>query len=144
MWLFAWLFACNAPRAVEEVSFLQGKWQNTEDEVVTEERWEALPDGSLLGSSRVLVKGMLGFAETLAVVPGDDGLVYVAWPAGQDPVRFPKVDGGPSFVVFRNEAHDFPQQLRYERTDDALEATATGKGDDGQPRTESWKLTLVR
>ncbi len=132
--------ACGRPEATTEVGWLVGRWQDTTDpRVRTEERWQALPNGDLLGSGRVMVDGMLGFAETLAITATADGLVYTAWPSGQDPVRFSSTTVAPDEVVFSNPSHDFPREIRYARTATGLQVFADGVK-DGAPHQESWTL----
>lgn len=140
------LSACAAPvRPAAAVPWLVGDWSRTDADgartVRTEERWAALSDGTLLGSGRVVVDGLLGFAETLAVTGSGDALVYTAWIGGQAPVDFPATSLLPGEVTFTNPAHDFPQAIRYRLTPSGeLEATASGPGPDG-PREESWTLS---
>ncbi len=132
--------ACTPEPATTQVGWLVGRWQDTTDpRVRTEERWQALPNGDLIGSGRVMVDGMLGFAETLAITATGDGLVYTAWPSGQDPVRFSSTTIAPSEVVFSNPSHDFPREIRYARTAAGLQVFADGTK-DGAPHQESWTL----
>jgi hypothetical protein len=132
--------ACTPEPATTQVGWLVGRWQDTTDpRVRTEERWQALPNGDLIGSGRVMVDGMLGFAETLAITATGDGLVYTAWPSGQDPVRFASTTIAPSEVVFSNPSHDFPREIRYARTAAGLQVFADGTK-DGAPHQESWTL----
>lgn len=132
--------ACTPEPATTQVGWLVGRWQDTTDpRVRTEERWQALPNGDLIGSGRVMVDGMLGFAETLAITATADGLVYTAWPSGQDPVRFSSTTIAPSEVVFSNPSHDFPREIRYARTAAGLQVFADGTK-DGAPHQESWTL----
>jgi hypothetical protein len=127
----------------DELSFILGQWRMLDGPATVEERWVRAPDGTLLGSGRVTVQGMLGFSETLSVVRQGDSLVYTAWPAGQDPVPFHRISNVPNDVTFENPSHDFPQRIRYQRKDDStLIATAEGQGPEG-PKIETMTLTRV-
>lgn len=127
----------------DELSFILGQWRMLDGPATVEERWVRAPDGTLLGSGRVTVQGMLGFSETLSVVRQGDTLIYTAWPAGQDPVPFHRVTNAPNDVTFENPSHDFPQRIRYQRKDDTtLVATAEGQDEKG-PKVETWTLTRV-
>jgi hypothetical protein len=128
------------PTPAESLSWLEGTWTHQEGELTTEERWVETPDGRLLGAGRVTVDGKLGFAETLAISVGQDGLVLTAWPAGKDPVRFAEETRDAASVTFGNPDNDFPKRLSYRVQDDQkLSVRATGKGPAG-PRNETWTL----
>ncbi len=121
-----------------------GRWEERQGETVTEEWWVVAPDGSLLGSGRVKVGKMIGFAETLAITDDDHGRVYVAWPAGTEPVLYRQTAHGAARVVFANPEHDFPSEITYVATsEDSLEVSATGIS-QGEERTESWTLQRAR
>lgn len=127
----------------EELSFLLGRWQQVDGPATIEERWVRSPDGDLLGSGRVTVQGMLGFAEALSIVRAGDTLTFVAWPTGQDPTPYQRARSAPNEIEFANPNHDFPQRIRYSRVDDhTLTAEATGVV-NGEPKSESWTMTLV-
>jgi hypothetical protein len=142
------LAACGTaapPRPADTLPFLVGAWTSDEKGFVTVERWQALPDGSLLGSGSATLDGRLLFAETLAVVPAQDGtLAYVAWPEGQGATVFPEVARERTKVTFANDAHPFPRRMTYTRVDpDTLEVDATGVEEDGSPRHETWRLVRL-
>jgi hypothetical protein len=127
----------------DELSFLLGRWQQVDGPATIEERWVRSPDGDLLGSGRVTVQGMLGFAEALSIVRAGDTLTFVAWPTGQDPTPYQRARSAPNEVEFVNPNHDFPQRIKYSRVDDhTLNAEATGVV-KGEPKSESWTMTLV-
>lgn len=137
------LAACTAkpaPTAGQQLGWLQGGWRDVQDDTTTIEQWSLQPDGSLLGSGRVLVGELIGFAETLAIVSTPKGLVYTAWPAGQSPVQFSQGRVAEYTVTFENPTHDFPRTITYTRTDAThLEVKAVGVT-EGKPREESWTL----
>lgn len=137
------LAACTTkppPTAEQQLKWLEGGWRDVADETTTIEQWSVQPDGSLLGSGRVLVGELIGFAETLAIVSTPKGLVYTAWPAGQNPVRFSQGRIAEYSVTFENPSHDFPRTITYTRVDAThLEVEAIGVT-QGEPREESWKL----
>lgn len=130
-------------RPASMLAWLVGDWSDTGEGVRTIERWHALADGNLLGSGYAARDGALVFAESLTIVASDDGVTYVAWPAGQDPVDFRLTATTPTSVVFDNPDHDFPQHIVYTATSpDALDVLATGQGRTG-PREERWQLVRV-
>ncbi len=131
-----------APTAAEQLPWLVGAWNTVESDTTTEERWVAAPDGSLLGTGRVVVRGaIIGFSETLHIGRSSGGLTLTTWVGGQDPVMF-QADGiTADTATFRNDTHDFPTAITYHRTSEGeLEAKATGKNPDGSPREEMWTL----
>jgi hypothetical protein len=119
--------------AIESVAFLEGTWV-TRDGAVTTERW--FPPGGevMLGVSQTVAGGHTVFFEYLRIEAGEGGLVYVAQPRGDAPVRFPATLVEPDRVVFENAAHDFPTRISYERRGDSLTARIEGPGEE--PR--SW------
>jgi hypothetical protein len=142
MWLL--LAACSSsppePTAKDRLGWLVGGWRDVEGEATTMETWVAQSDGDLLGSGRVMIGQVIGFAETLAIASRDGKLEYTAWPAGQEPVRFLEKESGEYTVVFANPNHDFPREITYRRTDAThLEVSAVGVS-EGEPREESWSL----
>lgn len=141
VFLLALLAACSAtPRPADDLAWLVGSWQRAEDDVVTVERWHALPDGTLLGSGSVRTGRVLLFAETMHIAEGASERTFTAWPDGQPPVTFAQVLGGPREVGFENRQHDFPQRLEYRRTEGGLDVRATGVDGDGAPREQRWEL----
>lgn len=131
------------PSASDGLLWLQGTWQQRQEQVVTEERWALQSDGSLLGSGRVLISDRMGFAETLSIIRGPGGLIYTAWPAGQEPVQFRQRSRETQSITFANDTQTFPKAVTYELTDPvSITVTAEGQGDQG-PRTDTWTLTLV-
>jgi ketosteroid isomerase-like protein len=79
-----------------------------------------------------------GAFEVMIVDDGDgrgkpDGtLRFIAMPGGAKAVEFTKSAADASSITFANEAHDYPKQIRYGRSGDALHAKIAGgdKSDD--------------
>jgi hypothetical protein len=128
--------------ASRTLPWIVGAWHHIESGATTEEQWVAAPDGSLLGTGRVLVRGtIIGFSETLHIGDGPGGLTLTTWVGGQEPVHFVADSVTADTATFRNVRHDFPQVITYRRTaEGTLQAKATGKNPDGSPREESWTL----
>ena len=64
--------ACTTapPAASDGLTWLEGTWQQRQEQVRTEERWVVQRDGSLLGAGRVMIDDRLGFSETLSIHRG--------------------------------------------------------------------------
>ncbi len=132
----------QAPGAAAELGWLVGHWQVTDGGTVTEERWVPDAKGDLLGQGRVLIGRVPGFSETLAIQQTRDGLVYVAWPGGQDPSQFSVSESSQGGITFSRQVENFPSEITYTREGDKLSVSATGLK-EGQPHSERWELTLV-
>lgn len=112
-----------------DLSWLAGCWAH--DDGGTEEHWIDTGHGLLFGYALTVRDGVLRSFEDLRIEPGPEGHVYVASPGGRAPVSFHYAGGGQTRAVFENAAHDFPQRIIYERSDDRLVATIATL-DDGQ------------
>jgi hypothetical protein len=73
--------------------------------------------------------------ELMVIRPVAGALVFEASPRGQPSAVFPVTEYTDSSLVFENPAHDFPQQIRYDRrTADSLHAAVSGMA-GGRSRT---------
>lgn len=131
--------AADAPSAkIDDFAFAAGCWQATAGDATMEEQWSRPAGGVMLGTARVLSGGRTVFTEFVEVREKPEGLVMtVALGIGKPSTSFTRVAAAANEVVFENEAHDFPQRVRY-RNDgkDALFARVEGtqkgeaKGED--------------
>jgi hypothetical protein len=119
------LLAANAPGAtVADLGWLAGDWHNATGERWTEERWSAPRGGIILGTSRSGEGAQVREFEFLRVQAGEDGVpAYIAQPGGAAPVAFRLVQHDKTSATFENQAHDYPQRIRYERHGVTLTAT---------------------
>ena len=134
------------PAAPASLSWLSGTWMSEPDDarIVTEEHWMMPRGGSMIGMNRAASGERTVFFEFLHIESRDDGVYYLASPAGrQPPTPFKLVESRGTMVVFENLEHDFPQRITYERDRDTLRMRTEGV-DKGQPRSESWTLTRSR
>lgn len=105
-------------------SWLVGDWEANSGRRWTEEHWIAPRAGAMLGTSRTGSGTKMGSYEFLRIShDADGGLTYWGSPEGKAPVPFRLVQSGPTFAVFENPAHDYPQRIRYQRTGRMLVAT---------------------
>ena len=98
---------------IDQLGWLEGRWEGEKDGVSMEEQWTSLKGGALLGIHRD-VKGdrMVSF-EFLRVQATPEGVVYFASPRSRPPVPFALVESGERRAVFENKQHDFPQRILY-------------------------------
>jgi len=123
----------QAPGArIEELGWLEGRWEGDSDGMSMEEQWTSLKGGALLGLHRD-VKGdrMVSF-EFLRIQATAEGVVYFASPRSRPPVPFALVESSERRAVFENKQHDFPQRIIYWRDGERLCARVEGKGGEGE------------
>ena len=107
----------DEPPTLEALRFMVGSWAAELDGVAMEEWWTEPAGGVMLGLHRDVRPGKPAFFEYLRVEATDDGLVYMASPAGREPTPFRLVELDGERVVFANPDHDFPQRIVYWKPD---------------------------
>ena len=106
----------------QELDWLVGCWMTPDGSA--QEVWVAEGDGALSGFSVSVANGKVGFYEVLSIRRSHDGvLVYTAHPVGQATTSFTATAVAENSVLFENAEHDYPQQIRYSREADRLQAT---------------------
>ena len=124
--------------------WMEGSWTTGEGEERTEEQWTCTDDATMVGINRVLRGGEAVSSEQLRIEKREDGIVYVAIPAGQEPTTFRAIYSGPAKVVFENPDHDFPTRITYWLSlEGHLRARIEGTV-EGQPRAREWDWTSTR
>ena len=132
----AYAVAQEAPAKgpIEFASWLAGCWRSTDDGRVSEEQWMAPTGGSMLGMSRSVGDGEMRGFELLVLRTGTEGLVYHAFPSGQNPTAFPATHVSQRRLVFEKPDHDFPRKIAYEQTTpDSAVARVFADGADERP-----------
>ena len=104
------------------LDWLVGCWMAPDGSA--QEVWVADSDGGLSGFSVSVADNKVSFYETLTIRSGQDGtLVYTAHPSGQASTSFTATEIKENSALFVNSDHDYPQQIRYTRVTDSLQAT---------------------
>ncbi len=116
-----------------ELDWLVGCWVNAQGNSM--EVWARVDDNSLSGFSATASESRIGFYEVLQLRKNGHGKwVYTASPGGAPAVAFTELsqtDG--EAILFANPAHDFPQEISYQRAGDKLFASISATGGE-QPR----------
>ena len=108
------LLGAPAPAAkIDELAWLEGRWEGDEDGLAMEEYWTSLKGGALLGLHRDVKDGRMVSFEFLRIQATAEGVVYFASPRSRPPVPFALVESGERRAVFENKQHDFPQRILY-------------------------------
>ena len=131
-------FAADPPTRIDDFAFAAGCWQAKDGTTTMEEQWSRPAGGVMLGTARVVTDGKTVFTEFVEVREKPEGLVMtVALGIGKPSTSFTRIDSAKDEVVFENQAHDFPQRVRYRNHGrDALFARVEGtqkgeaKGED--------------
>ncbi|MBL8861212.1 MAG: hypothetical protein JNK02_04290 [Planctomycetes bacterium] len=108
---------------LRRLAWLSGTWAFERDGVTTEEHWRPVQGTTLLGSSHTYDPERTRFFEHLRIALRKGTIAYVASPGGATPTTFVLKELGEGVAVFENPAHDHPQRIRYERTEQGITAT---------------------
>jgi len=127
-------------------AWLTGCWEQRSGEKWTEECWTAPKAGIMLGSGRSGSGETLRDWEVMQIVREDtDGpaiprITFYGAPGGQNRTPFTWVASEGQAITFVNEAHDYPQRIRYWRDGKDLVAEIAMK--DGS-KAVSWRYKPV-
>lgn len=124
------------PRDLGRLAFMVGCWTSPPPapagETVNLEVWSPSENGIMFGYATSTRDGTLVTWEQSRISLVTQPATYTASPEGQRPVIFveapqpPPAEGMPApppSVVFENGDHDYPQRIRYYRTEKGLSAT---------------------
>ena len=114
----------TSPAAPEAPTWLAGCWQS--DDGRAQEVWVVESASAMAGFSVSVGDDRVRFYEVLRIDRDDAGTwVLTAWPSGQARTRFRATTAAMDEIVFSNPDHDYPQEIRYRRTGDRLDASAS-------------------
>ena len=120
----------DAPRGLDDLSWMSGCWMQTRPDGFVEEHWMKPAGGALLGMSRTVKGNRTTEWEFLRIADEGGRLAYVARPSGQAENVFPLKTLSETEVVFEDPKHDFPQRIVYRRNADGS-ITARVEGEMG-------------
>lgn len=99
--------------------WLAGCWVSSDGQSL--EAWTLDADDTLIGFSSVTNGNAVVFYELMSIRRDAQGaLMFTAYPSNQPDGSFPVEDWDTDQVVFFNDAHDYPQRIRYQRQGDRL------------------------
>jgi hypothetical protein len=106
-----------APAAEQALpGWMAGAWHEEKAGQWTEEFWFQPRAGQMLGTSRSGRGEKPGSWEVMRItVDPKSGLALLASPEGGTPTRFERMSSSANEIMFANEAHDYPQKIRYRR-----------------------------
>jgi len=103
-----------------QISWLGGCWQTQDGATV--ETWVIADDTHAFGSNFSLKDGKVSFFEHMRIEPHESGLAFQAYPAGNGPSGFLQEAIDKNTITFANDEHDYPQRIKYWRTEGILSA----------------------
>jgi hypothetical protein len=121
---------------IQRAAWLQGCWELTLSGRSVEESWTAAKGGTMVGVSRTIRDGKTTAYEMIVMREEGERLAYEAYPSDQEPATFLSTRISESELVFENAEHDFPQEVGYRRSGDALLAWIRGMQDGTDRRIE--------
>ena len=117
-------------------TWMAGCWEQKSGESWVEECWTVARAGQMMGSSRTGKGDVLNWYEHTRITAENGATMFCALPKGQTGGCFKATKVTDSEVVFENEAHDYPQRIRYWRDGKNLAAEITLK--DGS-KASQWR-----
>ena len=134
------LVQAPAAAALPMPSFLAGCWEERrEDGGWTEECWTSARGELMLGSGRDGSGTKVRHWEWMRVDRNADGVpTFHGSPKGAKPVAFTAVESTAGSITFVNAAHDYPQRVRYVRTNAGIEAEVS-LADGSKPMRWSYR-----
>ena len=117
---------------IEDVAWVLGTWEAAPDEhgCTYHEVWRRESAMLFTGHGHAECSAQLTerqpFDEDLRIEADDRGLVYVAWPTGQDRTEFDFTSSSTSAFVAENPDHDFPTRIEYQHTAAGIDAIISG------------------
>ena len=125
----------RADSAFASLDWLAGYWTSIEEDEIIEEIWLAPIDSVMPGLHRETSGQTKSFFEYLRIERTGSELIYFANPGGGRTTPFYLSEYSDSFVVFKNDKHDFPQRISYRLAEkDQLLVVVEGSG-----RTLEWR-----
>ncbi len=137
----------TGPATAGNLDFMTGHWRSApgpgNNAPVSEEIWTDGAGGIYLGVNRTLVGDRAQAFEFLRIVRDEGGETrYCAQPGGEPGACFRLVEAGDRHAVFENPDHDFPQRIRYARSDDVMTATISDLAGE-QSFSFEWSLVVA-
>jgi hypothetical protein len=117
------------------LDWLAGRWCMPTGSGWIEEAWLAPVGGQLMGLSRTIKAGKVVGFEYMRIESDAGSTRFIPQPQGAPPVVFTATEVAQNRLVVENPEHDFPQKVVYRREGEALTATISGPGDNGQQQS---------
>jgi hypothetical protein len=124
VWLCLPTLAMANCDSLQDLHWLQGSWQTEQGNVKIIEHWQPLDATTYTGSgiTSKLADGSIISSESLRMLQMQDGVFYLAKVAHNPlPVAFKLTECANGYARFENNNHDFPTQIEYRHTTDALQ-----------------------
>lgn len=146
--LIVFILGCNSNskkkfEKLEELSWLQGNWENNLDEGRLVENWTKSNDSMYSGKSFYIQGKDTLHYETIELIQRNEDLFYIPIVKGQnndEPIEFKLKTQAKTSFVFENKSHDYPQTIEYKKmSDNQLSATVSGS-QDGKMSKEVYLL----
>ena len=134
------ILQASAAPALPMPIFLGGCWEyRREGDRWTEECWTNARGDLMLGSGRDGVGNSVRHWEWMRIERAADGSpIFYGSPKGAAPVPFRAVEASATSITFVNAAHDYPQRVRYVRTEAGIEAEIS-LADGSKPQRWSYR-----
>ena len=127
--------AYESNRAAKQLEDLEGVWCFTEDGQTLCEEWLKIEYGDYIGKGFQIQNGDTTYNEELRIVKTDGKLTYSALVYAQNDaqwINFELRTNVDDVMIFENETHDFPKQIRIQfPSNELMNVYVLGDEDDG-------------
>lgn len=119
---------------VPKLAWIAGTWELKDGDKTTVEHWQPHAGTTFMGTSHTYDAKRTHFFEFIRIATHGGRISYIVQPGGDPPVLFRGVKVTEEEAVFENPKHDFPQRIRYVKTEKGITATISLL--DGSKATE--------
>jgi hypothetical protein len=119
---------------VPKLAWIVGTWELTDGDKTTVEHWAPHAGTTFMGTSHTYSEKRTHFFEFMRIATHGGRIAYIVQPGGDPPTLFRAVKVTEEEAVFENADHDYPQRIRYAKTEDGITATISLM--DGSKATE--------
>jgi len=120
---------------LDTLDWMLGEWQLDSEKILTTETWTKLSPNTYDGIAQTLSKNedKITFVETLIIIEMSDEVFYLAKVSHNEfPIPFKLTKCSDSTAVFENAAHDFPQKIVYQVSEDGQSLTVVVSNNERQ------------
>ena len=115
---------------IDQLAWLEGSWTGTAFGGTIDEVFGSPAGGSVLGTSRVVVDGVLVHREFIVLAEREGSLVYEVHLPNREPHVFRLAQLEATSVVWEDLANNWPKRISYTRRGDEMDVVV--EGDPGQ------------
>ena len=106
-----------------KLAWIVGTWAFQDGDKTVVEHWQPHAGTTFMGMSHTYSENRTHFFEFMRIATHGGRIAYIVQPGGDSPRLFRATKVTEGEAVFENPAHDYPQRIRYVKTDEGMTAT---------------------